>query len=425
VAIQDGTRTEFKTMRRRNGNSSQQLQDVTERLRRGEQKLVRLLEEEGLITDRERAGLLDQIQRSVAQKRSSEVLATAHSIHNKLIRVLQDAKGTGTQREAQELDVLMELSRLIQTTTEREKVLEQILDLIQKGIPFENGTIFTLNRASHQLVVAAVRGQHVDLIGGVHFELGFGFSSWVAKQKKPILLHDLHPANQPGRPEIGSFLSVPMVVQGELIGVLNLSHSANSAFSEDHLRLLTLVAAQAAAILQRVLMYEEMARLAITDELTGLYNRRHFQDRLLSEIKRGQRYGQCFSILFLDIDHFKMINDTWGHALGDRILAELGKLLARWARGSDLIARYGGEEFVALLPMTDSQQALQAADRLRNLIQEHSFPRRKRLTVSLGIASFPEGGESSEDLLRKADEALYMAKRLGRNRTAMSGLAAA
>jgi diguanylate cyclase (GGDEF)-like protein len=273
--------------------------------------------------------------------------------------------------------------------------------------------------------VAAVRGQHVDRITGIHFELGSGFSSWVAKQKKPILLNDLHPAQRSDRPEIGSFLSVPMVVQGELIGVLNLSHSANLAFSEEHLRLLTLIAAQAAAILQRVLMYDEMARLAITDDLTGLYNRRHFQSRLAEERVRAERYGLCFSLLYLDIDGFKAINDTWGHPLGDRILADMGKVMRQWGRASDLIARHGGEEFVVLLPMTDSAQAARAADRLRTLVQEHSFPRRKRLTISLGISSFPADGTTEEELLKKADAALYLAKRLGRNRVAVSGAAAA
>lgn len=408
-------------MRRRNGNGSQQLQDVTEKLRRGELKLVRVLEEEGLITERERTGLLEQIQRAVAQKRSSEVLATAHTIHNKLIRVLQTSKGETTKREGSELDVLMELSRLIQTTADKDKVLEQILDLIAQGIPFENSSLFVLNRDTQQLSVAAVRGEHVDLIGGVHFDFGFGFSSWVAKQKKPILLGDLHPVCRAGRPDVGSFLSVPMVVQGELIGVLNLSHSSNQAFGDEHLRLLTLIAAQAAAILQRVLMYEEMARLAITDDLTSLYNRRHFLDRLSHEFRRAQRYGQCFSVLYLDIDNFKTINDTWGHALGDRILAEMGKVLKRWARSSDLIARYGGEEYVVLLPMTDSDNAALAAERLRALVQEHSFPRRKRLTISIGIASYPADADCADDLLKKADAALYMAKKLGRNRAVTHG----
>ena len=412
-------------MRRRNGNGTQQLQDVTEKFRRGEIKLIRIMEEEGLITERERTGLAERVDRAVTQKRSSEVLATAHTIHNRLIRVLQTAK-TAEQKAGPptDLDVMSEMSRLIQADIGRDRLFEQILDLIASGIPFENGTIFTLNRVTGQLAPAGVRGAQVDLIGGVHFDMGFGFSSWVAKQKKPILLNDLHSSQRDGRPDIGSFLSVPMVVQGELIGVLNLSHPANAAFNEDHLRLLTLVASQAAAILQRVLMYEEVARLAVTDDLTGLHNRRHFHDRLADELRRGQRYGCCFSVLYVDIDNFKIINDTWGHALGDRILADLGKVMVRWGRSSDLVARIGGEEFAALLPMTDAAQAVRAADRLRAMVADHSFPRRKRLTVSLGIASFPGDGQAAEDLLKKADAALYVAKKLGRNRTVASGAAA-
>jgi diguanylate cyclase (GGDEF)-like protein len=404
-------------MRRRNGNGSQQLLDVTEKFRKGETKLIKVLEEAGYLSEKERSGFLEKIQKAVAQKRSSEVLATAHTLHNKIIRVLQTTRGeTGGKRESQELEILMEVGRLIQTTTRREDALDKLLELVRPVIPFENGTLFVLNRASNQLVVGAVCGAHVDLIGGVQFEYGYGFSSWVAKQKKPILLNELRRTTRTSGPEVGSFLSVPLVVQQELIGVLNLSHPGNQAFTEDHLRLLTLIAGQAAAILQRVLMYEEMARLAITDELTGLYNRRHFSNRLRDEITRAKRYEQPFSLLFLDLDNFKRINDAYGHVLGDRILSDLGRLLQKWARGSDLLARFGGEEFIAFLPMADSQQALAAAERLRATVEGHSFPRRKRLTVSVGVATYPEDGETMEDLVKQADEALYRAKKLGRNR---------
>jgi len=401
------------------------LLDITDKFRRGELKLVKVLEESGYLTDHERAAYVESIRRSVAQKRSSEVLATAHSLHNKLIRVLQTTKDSGTRRESQELEVLMEVSRLIQTTTRGEEAFERLLDVIKGVIPYEHATLFTLNRASGQLVVGATRGQVVDLIGGVQFEFGAGFSSWVAKQKKPILLNELHRTQSAEGPQIGSFLSVPLVVQQELIGVLNLSHPSNQAFTEESLRLLTLIAGQAAAILQRILMYEEMARLAITDELTGLFNRRHFMERLSHEVMRAKRHQQPFSLLFFDLDHFKRINDTCGHPLGDRILADLGKLLRRWARGTDLLARYGGEEFVAFLPMTDSQQALAAAERIRATVEEHSFPRRKRLTVSVGVASYPQDGDVPADLLKKADLALYQAKKLGRNRTMAPSLGAA
>lgn len=412
-------------MRRRNGNGSNQLVDMTDKFRRGEQKLIKVLEDAGYLTEKERQAFLDQMRRAVAQKRSSEVLATAHALHTKLIKVLGTVRDTGGRRESQEIELLVEVSRLIQNATRAEEAFEKLLDLVKGAIVYENATLFVLNRASQQLVVGAARGQVVDLIGGVQFDLGLGFSSWVAKQKKPILLNELHRSAQNGQPAVGSFLSVPLVVQQELIGVLNLSHPGNQAFTEDHLRLLTLVAGQAAAILQRILMYEEMARLAITDELTGLFNRRHFMERLGDEVARARRYGQPFSLLFMDLDHFKRINDTCGHAVGDRILAELGKLLRRWARGTDLLSRYGGEEFVAFLPMTDSTQAMNAAERMRQAVEEHSFPRRKRLTVSIGVATYPADGDTPADLLKKADLALYQAKKLGRNRALNLSLSAA
>lgn len=412
-------------MRRRNGNGSQQLQDITEKFRRGETKLIKVLEDAGYLTEKERTAFLDKIQKAVAQKRSSEVLSTAHTLHNKIIRCLQNSKGDSGRRENQELETLMEVSRLIQSTTNREEALQKVLDLIRQVIPYENGTLFILNRASGQLVVGAVHGEHVDLIGGVAFDFGYGFSSWVAKQQKPILLNELHRTSRTSGPEVGSFLSVPLVVQQELIGVLNLSHPGNQAFTEDHLRLLTLIAAQAAAILQRVLMYEEMARLAITDELTGLYNRRHFLERMKDEVARAKRYGQPFSILFMDLDNFKRINDSFGHSLGDRILADLGKLLQSWARESDMLARVGGEEFVAFLPMASPDHALAAAERLRVAVEGHSFPRRKRLTVSVGVATYPSDADSVELLLKQADQALYQAKKLGRNRTIAVGLGVA
>jgi diguanylate cyclase (GGDEF)-like protein len=179
--------------------------------------------------------------------------------------------------------------------------------------------------------------------------------------------------------------------------------------------MLILIAGQSAAVIQRLLMYEEMARLAITDDLTSLCNRRHFLDRLKAEIDRARRYEQTFSVAMLDIDNFKVVNDTYGHGLGDRILADMGRLLRKSARSSDLAARYGGEEFVIMMPMTGGLAAQMAGDRLREAVASHTFPRRKKLTVSVGLATYPEDGASAEELLHRADATLYEAKRSGRN----------
>jgi diguanylate cyclase (GGDEF)-like protein len=408
-------------MKRRNGAGSRQLVDATEKFRKAQLKLIKSLQDRQLISVKEATALTGHIERAAAQKRSSDVLGAALTLNSKVLGVLGRESVGETARQDSELEILFEVSRMIQTTLRKEEVLEKLLDLIGQAIPYQNATVFLWHARDSRLVTAAQRGRHIDLIPGVQFEHGEGFSGWVAKQKRPILLAELHRGRRPDDSVVGSFLSVPMAVQGELIGVINLSHARPKAFHEDHLRLLSLIGGQAAGTIQRLLLYEEMRRLAITDDLTGLYNRRHFLDRLQGEIDRARRYEVPFGMLFIDIDNFKELNDSFGHQVGDRILAELGTVLKQWARSSDLVARYGGEEFVVLLPMTDKLRSQMAAERLRTQIEKHTFYRRKKLTVSVGIAAFPGDGETAERLLGCVDEALYMAKNTGRNRSCAFG----
>jgi diguanylate cyclase (GGDEF)-like protein len=163
----------------------------------------------------------------------------------------------------------------------------------------------------------------------------------------------------------------------------------------------------------------ELEQLAITDALTGLYNRRFFQSRLAAEVGRAKRYGRVLSLVMLDLDNFKEINDQHGHQVGDHVLAEVGKILAGNVRASDIVCRYGGEEFAALLPETGPEQAGRAAEKLRTRLKEHfqGGSDSVALTVSLGVASYPSPCVADEnDLVKRADAALYEAKGLGRDR---------
>ena len=163
----------------------------------------------------------------------------------------------------------------------------------------------------------------------------------------------------------------------------------------------------------------ELERLAITDPLTGLYNRRFFQSRLGMEIERAKRYGRVLSLVMLDVDNFKEINDQRGHQFGDHVLAKVGKILTGNVRASDIVCRYGGEEFAVLLPETPLEQASLAAEKLRMCLKERFQEGRDpvALTVSLGVAICPSPGVADEnDLVRRADAALYEAKGLGRDR---------
>lgn len=165
--------------------------------------------------------------------------------------------------------------------------------------------------------------------------------------------------------------------------------------------------------------------MAITDALTGLFNRRRFHDVLISEYERAKRYNTPFSLVMVDIDHFKRVNDTFGHSVGDGVLKEVSAILKRSIREIDTASRYGGEEFILILPNTVKGNALVVAERMRMSIEQHTFHEIDRnITVSIGISGMPdEKAESDEKLVRCADFALYRAKQLGRNRTVTAAAA--
>ncbi|MGE5893421.1 MAG: diguanylate cyclase [bacterium] len=163
-----------------------------------------------------------------------------------------------------------------------------------------------------------------------------------------------------------------------------------------------------------------LKELAIRDGLTGLYNHRYFQEAFAKELIRARRYGLVFSLLFIDVDHFKHYNDAYGHPVGDNLLRSLTRVIKDRLRASDFLARYGGEEFVIILPETPKENAFTIAETIRQHIADHSFEGREtqplgRITVSLGISTFPTDGEDGTSLIKHADEALYRAKNTGRN----------
>lgn len=164
----------------------------------------------------------------------------------------------------------------------------------------------------------------------------------------------------------------------------------------------------------------KVKRLSITDDLTGIYNRRYFFQRFKEELERSARYGRQTALLMLDIDYFKHYNDIHGHQMGDSLLKKLAQLLRISIRQPDFIARYGGEEFVVVAPETDREKVLPLAEKLRAVIEKHPFVMREsqpdgKITISIGVAVFPEDGQSVDEMVSKADAALYIAKDLGRN----------
>jgi diguanylate cyclase (GGDEF)-like protein len=212
----------------------------------------------------------------------------------------------------------------------------------------------------------------------------------------------------------------PLIVKDELEGVVAVEMDMVGQPEPSMIRTLETLTHQVSAVLENAQLYEKIELLSITDGLTGLFNRRHFRTKLTEDIIRARRYNYLLSLVMLDIDHFKKINDTYGHPQGDIILKEIAELLNKDLRAGDIVARYGGEEFVIMYPYIELDVAVVAAERLRKLVENHPFPGQDnplKITISLGIATFPSQGVTDEDsLIFAADKCLYKAKWAGRNR---------
>lgn len=243
--------------------------------------------------------------------------------------------------------------------------------------------------------------------------------------KDPYLCRDMHEdplcSHLPVDPQVKSVLCVPLRSGDVTFGVMFMASSYSGAFGEDDVSLAKAIGEQLGLAMQRAWLFEEVNRLAITDELTGLYNYRHLRKTLGEESTRALRYGRNLSFIMLDIDHFKLYNDRHGHTRGDEVLRILADILKANTREVDMVFRYGGEEFSILAPELSKNEAYLMAERLRRLVEEHPFPLEEsqpggRITVSMGVASLPEDTRSPEELVDLADHALYMAKSGGRNR---------
>jgi diguanylate cyclase (GGDEF)-like protein len=211
---------------------------------------------------------------------------------------------------------------------------------------------------------------------------------------------------------------VPLFIADTVYGVFFLASRSERRFDFDLASMMTLMGHQISLILEKVRLFEETKRLSITDSLTGLYNIRYFYRALESENARSKRYSYKFSLLMFDIDDFKVINDTYGHQVGDDVLREVASILLESSRETDIVARYGGEEFVTILPDSSKEEAFTLADRIRQNICDHAFLMRDkgsiRISISGGVATFPEDGQTAEELLHNSDLALYDAKRRGK-----------
>ena len=217
-----------------------------------------------------------------------------------------------------------------------------------------------------------------------------------------------------------SQLVVPMVSEGKLVGVLSSESPHANAFTERDERVLSMLAASASMALVNADLHQQMEKLTIIDELTGVHNFRYFRSRLEDEQRRAARYGTPLSLIMVDIDWFKTLNDRFGHQVGNIALRQLANVIVASVRDVDIVARYGGEEFIVILPQTATEETHRIAERMRRKVEQTEFGpdatgRALPMTVSIGVSCYPDNGRPEDDLVESVDQAMYRAKGGGKN----------
>jgi two-component system cell cycle response regulator len=308
-------------------------------------------------------------------------------------------------------------------THDLDRILTVVLDTAMAHTRARAGAVLLVGPDRSELELAVSQGLEERVAPvGLRLPLGAGVLGRVARSGDPVRGRlgegDLQPG--PHEPAGSCLLAVPLKSSSTVIGVLSLyDREDGEGFDENDLATLRAFTSQATVAVENVVLHEEARRLSITDGLTGLWNYRYFTMTVAKEIERAARFGRPLTLMLLDLDHFKLVNDVYGHQRGDAILVELATRLRTQVRDVDTLARYGGEEFVVVLPETDEEGAAQAAERIRSAVRRQPFGEPGEapleISLSLGVAVFPLHGESSTELLRRADQALYVAKEAGRD----------
>lgn len=344
---------------------------------------------------------------------------------NKMATSLEETKQE-LDRRLLEIYALYNVSKTLNATFETEQMLLSLVQNMSKGIHIDKILIMIRDNEKNELYVASHTGfKDVDF-HDVRCKFGQGFYGQIALMGKSKLVNDI--AKEPNIaaddlfcPAISAILAVPFLRRGEVLGLICAFKNEPDKFEPNHINLFNSVAEHLAIAFENARLFEETKMMAITDGLTGLYNKRFLLDRLDMELARAARNHKKLTYLMMDIDNFKHYNDTNGHPAGDVLLKEMASLIKSTIRQTDIAFRYGGEELVVLLPDTKKEDAIDVAEKLVKTIHDHPFMHREQqplgfVSVSLGLSTFPVDAEDKEGLIQKADTALYSAKTGGKNR---------
>jgi len=340
---------------------------------------------------------------------------------------------TELKRQIERLSLFHEIGKALASTLDLQKILQTVMEKISDLLQPDTWSLLMLDESAQELHFEIAIGAGADKLKDVKLKVGEGIAGWVAQTGEPVLVEDVKRdprftsrIDEVTQTDTRSVVCVPIKGKEKVLGVIELVNClGRESFRMEDIPILKSLADYAAIALENARYIQRIHELTITDDCTALYNARHLNFVLDAEIYRSTRYGYEFSVIFLDLDHFKQVNDTHGHLVGSKLLWLIGDLIKGHLRLIDYAFRYGGDEFVVLLPQTAKQNSLMVVRRLRDLLNSKVFFGDEglniKVTASFGVASFPADGRTRRELLRMADEAMYLVKNTTRNSIAVAG----
>jgi diguanylate cyclase (GGDEF)-like protein len=338
---------------------------------------------------------------------------------------------TDKDRQSYELKIFHDIAKALTSSLDLDTILQTIMEKMAAYFQPATWSLLMIDETSDELYYAAAVGEGCESINSLRLTSGESLAGWIMEHNESLVIVDasqdpriLAASRDRSLPQGCSIVCMPIRTSGKVLGIIQLMNIDMQTYRRNELLLQTLADYTAIAI-ENARAVRRIQELSITDDCTGLYNARHLFTMLSDEVHRSERYGHELAVLFLDLDHFKRVNDQYGHLVGSNLLAQVGHCLRENLRLIDAAFRYGGDEFAILLRQTSKEGALLVARRIMKVFHTKDWNPSKdihiKLTASVGIASYPNDATSPQDIVQRADEMMYGVKQAGRDNISLVG----
>jgi len=346
----------------------------------------------------------------------------------------QEDRITELRRKMEEYAVVHDMAKALTSTLQLDQVLKTVMEKVQELLAPDTWSLLLVDEKTNELYFQIATGEAASKLKDVRLKMGQGIAGWVAQSGVASIVPDVSKdprfsgqVDAMTKMRTHSIICVPIRGKERVLGVIEIINLVGKReFDQEDMALLQAMADYSAIALENAIHVQRIHELTITDDCTDLYNVRHLNFVLDTEIYRSNRYQYEFSLIFIDLDHFKEVNDTHGHLVGSKLLREMADLIRGSLRLIDYAFRYGGDEFVILLPQTGKESANVVARRLHERVNEKKFMAEEglnlHLTPSIGLATYPVDATTKAEMIRLADEAMYLVKNTSRNNIAAANM---